>query len=309
VKKVSPKLQNFGANLRLVNKLLRSLSRSGEDANFLEETIVVQSNLPGDDRPCTREEYLRQANNGSEADETLEALILKVWGTTKGSYAHKKAVRELVQYVQLVLKPLLKFNRKWKSYDQAAEIVYSRDVERDVLVYLSQHIENFVPRGGSILASLKRWLEFNAINKGIDDFRKAQRQDLKPLSTDAAITLTRNGEDVAWELPDDRTEGLDALLAKLDRTFLQAFLQYLQTDPAGRLQACAMKEPCSCCNCLVLVQLLFFHQPPFNKTQAAAELGIDHQALRAHWKRSCLKLLKQIVVELAQDLGYELDKL
>jgi hypothetical protein len=57
------------------------------------------------------------------------------------------------------------------------------------------------------------------------------------------------------------------------------------------------------------VQLLFFRQPPLNKTQAAAELGVDHQALRAHWKRSCLKLLKQIVGEIAIDLGYELDKL
>jgi hypothetical protein len=58
------------------------------NANFLEETTMVQSNLPGDDRPCTREEYLRQANNGSETDEMLEALILKIWGATKGSYAH-----------------------------------------------------------------------------------------------------------------------------------------------------------------------------------------------------------------------------
>jgi DNA-directed RNA polymerase specialized sigma24 family protein len=267
---------------------------------------MVQSNLPGDDRPCTREEYLRKANNGSATDETLEKLILAVWNTTKGSYPHKKAVRELVQYVQHELKFLLKFNRKWKSYDQSADIVYSRDVERDVLVYLSQHIENFLPRGASILSSLKRWLEFNAINKGIDDFRKAERRDLKPLSTDAAVTLTRSGEEIAWELPDDRAEGLDALLAKCDRAFLQAFLQYLETDPAGRLKACAMKEPCSCCNCLALVQLMFFRQPPLNKTKAAAELGIDHQALRSHWKRSCLKLLKQIVGEIAIDLGYEL---
>jgi DNA-directed RNA polymerase specialized sigma24 family protein len=275
----------------------------------LEETIVVQSNLPGDDRPCTREEYLRQANNGSETDGTLEALILKVWGTTKGSYAHKKALRELVQYVQFVLKPLLKFNRKWRNYDQEAEIVYSRDVERDVLIYLSHHIESFVPRGASILASLKRWIEFNAINKGIDDFRKAERRDLKPLSTDAAVTLTRNGEEMAWELPDDRATGLDALLAQCDRIFLQAFLEYLQTDPEGKLKDCAMKEPCSCCNCLVLVQLMFFRQPPLNKTKAAAELGVDHQALRSHWKRSCLKLLKEIVGEIAIDLGYELDEL
>jgi DNA-directed RNA polymerase specialized sigma24 family protein len=268
---------------------------------------MVQSNPSGEERPCTREEYLRKANNGSKIDEMLETLILAVWRTIKGRYPHKKAVRELVQYVQQELKPLLKFDRKWKSYDQSADIVYSRDVERDVLVYLSQHIENFVPRGASILSSLKRWLEFNAINKGIDDFRKAERRDLRPLSTDAAITST--GEEITWELPDDRTEGLDALLAKCDRAFLQAFLEYLQTDPTGRLKACAMKEPCSCCNCLVLVQLMFFHQPPLNKTKAAAELGIDHQALRSHWKRSCLKLLKELVGEIAIDLGYELDEL
>lgn len=270
---------------------------------------MVQSNLPGDDHPCTREEYLRKANNGSQTDETLEALILKVWGTTKDSYAHKKAVGKLVQYAQQELKFLLKFNRKWKNFDQEAEIVYSRDVEKDVLVYLSHHIENFVPRGTSILASLKRWLEFNAINKGIDDFRKFERRDLKPLSTDAAITSTRNGEEIAWEPADDQLQGLEALIAQLDRAFLQAFLEYLQTDPEGRLQACAMREPSSCCNCLVLVQLMFFRQPPLNQTKAATELGVDHQALRSHWKRSCLKLLKQIAVELAQDMGYDLDKL
>jgi hypothetical protein len=180
-------------------------------------------------------------------------------------------------------------------------------------VYLSQHIDEFVPHDGkSIKTSLKIWIEFNAINKGIDKFRSQERKDLNPLSLDIGFKGRDKEENIPWEIGDRREEGLDAIIADLDRRFLPVFLKYLQTDPEGKMAGCAMGD--TRCNCFVLVQLMYFRQPPLNQTQAAAELEfvndrgeVIHQGLRAHWKRNCLPLLKEIAVEIAKNQGHELD--
>jgi hypothetical protein len=260
----------------------------------------------------TREERLQQANNGSPEDEKLQSLILAVEAAKKGSFAHRRVIEQLVKYAGEVFKQQFKFNKKWRNYAQKADPVYSRDVQFDALVYLSQNIEKFIPEGKSIKSSLRAWIEFNAINKGIDDYRKKERQDLKPLSSDIGFKGRDKEENIPWEIKDDRAEGLAAIFAKLDRQFYPLFLKYLQTDPEGKMADCAMGD--TRCNCFVLVQLLYFRQPPLNQTQAAAELEfvndrgeVVHQGLRAHWKRNCLPLLKEIAVEIAKNQGHELD--
>ena len=170
---------------------------------------------------------------------------------------------------------------------------------------MSLHIEEFVPNGSSIKSSLKNWIEFNAINKGIDKFRSQKRKDLKPLSSDIGFKDRDQEENIPWEIGDRRAEGLDAIIAGLDGRFLKAFLAYLQTDPDAKMADCAMKG--TRCNCFTLVQLLYLRKPPLNKTQAAKELGINHQGLRSHWKRNCLKLLKKVTQEIAKNTEYEFD--
>jgi hypothetical protein len=263
----------------------------------------------------TREERLRQANNGKPEDEVLERLILAVWAIEKGSFAYRRrrAIEKLVTYTGGVFKTQFKFNKKWKNYTQESDPVYSRDVEFDALVYLSLHIDEFVPDDGySIKDSLKFWIERNAINKGIDDFRKQERRDLKPLSSDIGFKGRKEEENISWEIGDRRESGLDVILSKLDRRVRQEFLEYIQTDPDGKLAGCAMKD--DRCNCFVLVQLMYFRQPNLNQTQAAAELGfidkngkVEHQGLRSHWKRNCQPLLKEIVKEIAKKYGHEFD--
>jgi hypothetical protein len=260
----------------------------------------------------TREEQLQQANNGSPEDEKLESLILVVWAIKKPSFAHRRSIEQLVKYAGEVFKQQFKFNKKWKNYAQDTDPVYSRDVQFDALVYLSLHIDEFIPYDGlSIKSSLKIWIERNAIHKGIDEYRRQERKDLKPLSLDGFKDCDKE-EKTTLEIKDDREEGFDAIFAKLDRHFLPVFLKYLQTDPEGKMADCAMGD--TRCNCFVLVQLLYFRQPPLNQTQAAAELEfvndrgeVVHQGLRAHWKRNCLPLLKEIAVEIAKTQGHELD--
>jgi hypothetical protein len=260
----------------------------------------------------TREERLQQANNGSEDDKLLESLILAVWAAKDG-YPRKRAIEKLVKYAGEVFKQQFKFNKKWRNYAQEVDPVYSRDVECDALIYLSLHIDEFIPEGKSIKSSLKVWIEFNAINKGIDKFRSQERKDLKPLSSDRGFKGRKEDENIPWEIRDDlREEGLNAIFAELDRRVRPAFLEYIQTDPEGKMVDCAMGD--TRCNCFVLVQLMFFRQPPLNQTKAAAELGfvndsgkVIDQGLRAHWKRNCVPLLKEIAKEIAKKQGHELD--
>lgn len=254
----------------------------------------------------TREERLQQANNGSGDDEQLESLILAVWAAEKGSFAHRRSIEKLVKYAGEVFKQQFKFNKKWRNYAQEVDPVYSRDVEFDALIYLSLHIDEFIPEGKSIKTSLKVWIEFNAINKGIDDYRKRERKDLKPLSSDINFKGRKEDENIPWEIRDDREEGLNAIFAKLDSKVRPLFLDYIQTDPEGKLVNCAMRD--SRCNCFVLVQLMYVHRPPLNQTEAAQAIGLgDHQGLRSHWKRSCVPLLKEIAQEIAKNQGHELD--
>ena len=255
--------------------------------------------------PMTREEQLKQANNGSPVDEKLYLLIMAVWAAEQGSFASKRAIRSLIVYAQQLFKKFFKFNSKWKNYTQEADPVYSRDIEYDAVIYLSLHIEEFVPKGSSIKSSLKNWVEFNAINKGIDRYRSQERKDLKLLSSDIGFKGRKEEENIPWEIGDRRSEGLDAIIAGLDGRFLKAFLAYLQTDPDAKMADCAMKG--TRCNCFALVQLLYFRKPQLNQTQAAKELGINHQGLRSHWKRSCTPLLKEIALEIAKSQEHELD--
>ena len=255
--------------------------------------------------PMTREEQLKQANNGSPVDKQLCLLILAVWAAEQGSYAHKRAIQSLIVYAQQLFKKFFKFNTKWKNYSQEADPVYSRDIEYDAVIYLSLHIEEFIPKGSSIKSSLKNWIEFNAINKGIDKFRSQKCKDLKPSSSDIGFNGSDQEENISWEIGDRREEGLDAIIAGLDGRFLKAFLAYLQLDPDAKMADCAMKG--TRCNCFELVQLLYLRKPPLNQTQAAKELGINHQGLRSHWKRSCTPLLKKIALEIAKSQEHELD--
>jgi hypothetical protein len=248
----------------------------------------------------TRAERLRRASDGSADDERLLALILAV-SQARGELQQRRSIAALIAFVEPLLK---RKSGKWQHARQEAEISYTRDVECDPIIYLSIHIDEFIPyeQAKSLVSSLIKWLEFNAVNKGVDEFNKGSKRDLKPLHTDAGKT----GAEIDWEIPDDKVEGLAATIDRLDAGFLTELRTYVTTDPDGKLAACCMTDYPHC-NALSLVELLYFRQPPLNLTKASIELGVNYHGMRSHWLRSCLKLLKEISLEIAAQLNYEFD--
>lgn len=252
----------------------------------------------------TRAERLRRASDGSADDERLLALIL-ARSQARGELQQRRSIAALIAFVEPLLKRKL---GKWQYARQEAEIVYSRAVESDPLLYLSLHIDEFMPYelAQSLVGGLIKWLEFNAVNKGVDEFDRGNRRDLKPLHTDAGIVSKQTGAEIDWEIADDKVEGLAAILDRLDAGFLTELRTYVTTDPDGKLAACSMTDYPHC-NALSLVALLYFRQPPLNLTKASIELGVNYHGMRSHWLRSCLKLLKEISLEIAAQLNYEFD--
>jgi hypothetical protein len=252
----------------------------------------------------TRAERLRRASDGSANDEGLLALIL-ARSQARGELQQRRSIAALIAFVEPMLK---RKSGKWHHARQEAEIVYTRAVKSDPLLYLSLHIDEFMPhdRSKSIVGSLIKWLEFNAVNKGVDEFNQGNKRDLKPLHTDAGIVSQQTGAEIDWEIPDDKVEGLAAMIDRVDAGFLTELRTYVTTDPDGKLAACCMTDYPHC-NALSLVELLYFRQPPLNLTKASIELGVNYHGMRSHWLRSCLKLLKEISLEIAERLDYEFD--
>jgi hypothetical protein len=252
----------------------------------------------------TSVERLRQASDGSVDDEGLLALILAVW-QAKGEFQRRRSIAALIAFVEPLVK---RKSGKWQHARQEAEIVYSRAVEYEPITYLSLHIDEFIPyeRSKSLVGGLIKWLEFNAVNRGVDEFNKVSKRDLKPLHSDAGIVSNQTGTEIDWEIPDDKVEGLAAIVDRVDAEFLAELSSYVTTDPDGKLAACCMTDY-SHCNALSLVELFYFRQPPLNLTKASIELGVNYHGMRSHWLRSCLILLKEISLEIAKRLDYEFD--
>lgn len=252
----------------------------------------------------TRAERLRRASDGSADDERLLALIL-ARSQARGELQQRRSIAALIAFVEPLLK---RKSGKWQHARQEAEIVYTRNVEADSIIYLSLHIDEFMPhdRSKSLVGGLIKWLEYKAVNRGVDEFNKASRRNLKPLHTDAGIVSNETGAEIDWEIPDDKVEGLAAILDRVDAEFLTELRTYVTTDPDGKLAACWMTDYPHC-NALSLVELLYFRQPPLNLTKASIELGVNYHGMRSHWLRSCLKLLKEISLEIAAQLNYEFD--
>lgn len=252
----------------------------------------------------TRAERLRQANDRSADDERLLTLILAV-SQARGELQQRKSIAALIAFVE----PLLKRKPgKWQHARQEAEIVYARAVESDPIIYLSLHIDEFIPddRSKSLVGGLIKWLEYKAVNRGVDEFNQGSRRNLKPLHTEAGIVSQQTGAEIDWEIPDDRVEGMAAIIDRVDADFLTELRTYVTTDPDGKLAACCMTDYPHC-NALSLVTLLYFRQPPLNLTKASIELNVNYHGMRSHWLRSCLKLLKEISLEIADRLNYEFD--
>jgi hypothetical protein len=252
----------------------------------------------------TRAERLRRASDGSADDERLLALILAV-SQARGELQQRRSIAALIAFVEPLLK---RKSGKWQHARQEAEIVYTRAVESDPLLYLSLRIDEFMPhdRAKSLVGGLIKWLELKAVNKGVDEFNKGSNRDLNPLHTDAGIVSQQTGAEIDWEIPDDKVEGLAAMIDRVDADFLTDLRTYVTTDPDGKLAACCMTDYPHC-NALSLVELLYFRQPPLNLTKASIELGVNYHGMRSHWLRSCLKLLKEISLEIAARLDYEFD--
>ena len=269
----------------------------------------------GDDNlariPFDREKLLRLIYDDSFTDRELSRLILAVWNApNKKSREYRLAMEALVKFV----KPRLPRKDTWKHADQETDTPFNRSIENDPIVYLSQHIDEFIPTGKSLIGSLIGWLGFKAIFRSIDEYRQEERhynqihQYGQPIALDAPVNAGQGDVETSEQVPSLSLAGLDLILAKLDDRFLRAFTEYLRTDPDRKLVNCAMKPPNQACNCSSLVQLLYFRQPPLNQTKAAREFGFETDAgLRTHWKGNCFKLLREIAKEIALNNGTKID--
>ena len=262
------------------------------------------------DRRC---QQLELKYDGSPEDKELKRLILAVWNAPAQSFKRKRALHELIRHVQNIIKNF------WRDRNQTADLAFERDIELDPIIYLSIHIDEFVPTGKSIKTSLIGWLGFKVGNRLKDDDRKKlrnlQRKDIKQnpgdpklyikiYSLDAPVKVNNKpdeSETIATQIPDESLTSLDSIISQRDKDFYQAVREYLTTDPDGKLQDCAMKPPNERCNCFTLVNLLYLREPSLNQTKAAEKLGLkNHDGLRCHWKRNCLPLLKEIAAEIAK---------
>jgi hypothetical protein len=275
---------------------------------------MVQA-MPRDRGKGARYQQLQQTSDRSHQDNTLMYLIMAVWDAPVDSFQYKRALRNLLEYVQAMLKPLQESSDErnpWRYAKQEADVGFNRPVDYEPLVYLSQNINDFIPTGKTIKSSLIGWLRLRAINRSIDNYRQQQRRDLKPYSLNAPATFTSqisgSQETIERDVADRSPTGLDLILSQLNQQFRDSFTEYVKTDPYGKLKECAMQSPHDRCNCFTLVELLYFHEPPLSKKAAAIELGIDnYSALLNHWRDRCLPLLTQIAQEIAQNTGWEID--
>jgi hypothetical protein len=255
----------------------------------------------------TKEEQLRQANSGSPEDERLMQSILAVWATKPGGFARKRAMEGLIRYVQKSPQMLKSSSR---SYQEALN---------ETWLWLTKHIDDF----DSTICSKKGEFtdDSNPKNSLTDRFFRWVRTNLmfrlRDLEVDAA-TFESLSLDVSFdneegraftpELASTEPDSISEILnQQLANDFTVKLEKYLEEDPESRMLACHLTQHPQC-NCYELVKRLLLAVPPMRKTAVAKELNVNYDAMNSHWNRKCRKILQEISYEIANSLGYDLNR-
>ncbi|WP_293349843.1 MULTISPECIES: hypothetical protein [unclassified Microcoleus] len=140
--------------------------------------------------------------------------------------------------------------------------------------------------------------------KILDQYRKLKRQPFT-FSLDAP-NKSKKGEDFDSEgMADDSTEvGIEQLIeqeqAKNQQRIGRELWQYIEDDPDGKLRN-SYPDNKPEANCQVLARRLLLKEPPDKFSVIAKELNINYQTLNSHWKRTGLRLVKEIALK----FGYQ----
>ncbi|NEP35979.1 hypothetical protein [Moorena sp. SIO3B2] len=180
--------------------------------------------------------------------------------------------------------------------------------------WVRKNICKFEPKPDlPVQTSLLRWINGYLTWRIKDLYLKQAEQHSREFSLDVNInkdpdnplTLLDILPDGGFDTP--KLSGIDAYIEKLRKPKIQEIFQelerYVKEDPDRIFKKCHPRQHPDC-NCQLLCQRLLFKDPPDKLTHISRELGINYNALRAHWKRKCLVLLQKKL----KDLGYSGDE-
>jgi hypothetical protein len=229
------------------------------------------------------------SNNSSEFLETpLARLLDAVFQALPHSVARAKALSHLIRHLQnspRIRKVahqdyLLALNQTWE--------------------WLSREIDRFQRTDNSLEDDLYAWIN-GYLNWRIRDLYSPPTNQLPTVSLDATLSD-------AAETPETYLDLLSAAgFMEVQLSTLDQYIEILQeqanqeiaiqitawitTDPDNTLQNCCLRNH-QHCNCKILSKRLLVQDPPDSFKKISQDLDIPYQTLVSHWKRNCLKLLK-----------------
>ena len=230
-----------------------------------------------------------------EQDEYLRQIIAALRQHPNGSREWKKAMRQLLSYVQR-LPGLAKC-----SHPDYPEVL------SETLTLVSKQIQEFQPCYDSLSSSLAGWINKKLRHK----YRTLELYRANPfvtLSLDRPIGYEEDPGGTFTELiPDPQPSTIWEIEAQIEQWQQQEknvsvgikIWQYIEQDPEGRLRSCHPRQNPEC-NCQVLSQRILLKNPPDKLPDLAKKFNIPYQTLVSHWKSKGLPLLQTI----ARELGY-----
>jgi hypothetical protein len=214
-------------------------------------------------------------------DGSLEQInfmnnLLKLIPNLKGICKHYDSCINYQEPLNLALTSISIYNGNVSGY-YFRKLIYSRqlDIDND-----SPYI--FRPK-------FIKWFNRILKNKITDVYRRISKQDLSLDNQDEPVAETLSGID---QIIREEQEKVNVPIGR-------QLWNYIEEDSEGILRNCHPKN-CSQANCQELAKRLLLKNPPDKLTDIARDLNVNNQTLNAHWKRTCLPLLRSI----AKRFGY-----
>jgi len=230
-----------------------------------------------------------------EQDEYLRQIIAAVRQHPDGSLERRKAMHQLLSYVQ-----------RLPGLAKCSHPDYS-DVLSATLVMVSIRIHEFQPRSNSFSSSLATWINYSLRHK-YRILELYQNNSSDTLSLDNPILDEEGRKETFTALvADPHPCTIWEIEAQIEQWQQQEknvsvgvkMWQYIEQDPEGRLRSCHPRQNPEC-NCQLLSQRMLLKNPPDKLPAFAKEFNIPYQTLVYHWKNKGLPLLQTI----ARELGY-----
>jgi hypothetical protein len=166
--------------------------------------------------------------------------------------------------------------------------------------WLSREIDRFQRNDNSVEDDLYAWIN-GYLNWRIRDLYSPSTTQLATVSLDATLSAAAETPETYLDLLSE-AGFIEVQLSSLDQ-YIEALQQqanqeiaiqitaWITTDPDNILQNCCLRNH-QHCNCQILSKRLLVQDPPDSFKKISQDLDIPYQTLVSHWKRSCLKLLK-----------------